>query len=66
MRAAAAVAEHYLRAGDRVGLVDLGQRYRLVPARNGRTQLVRMLDVLLDARPPAETASGPGRPPGSS
>ena len=36
VRAAAAVAEHYLRAGDRVGLVDLGQRYRVVPARAGR------------------------------
>jgi uncharacterized protein (DUF58 family) len=50
VRAAAAVAEHYLRAGDRVGLVDLGQRYRVVPARAGRGHLVRLLDVLLDAR----------------
>jgi uncharacterized protein (DUF58 family) len=50
VRAAAAVAEHYLRAGDRVGLVDLGQRYRQVPARTGRGHLVRLLDVLLDAR----------------
>jgi len=50
VRAAAAVAEHYLRAGDRVGLVDLGQRYRVVPALAGRRHLVRLLDVLLDAR----------------
>ena len=50
VRAAAAVAEHYLRAGDRVGLIDLGQRYRVVPARAGRGHLVRLLDVLLDAR----------------
>jgi uncharacterized protein (DUF58 family) len=50
VRAAAAIAEHYLRAGDRVGLLDLGQRYRPVPARTGRGHLVRLLDVLLDAR----------------
>ncbi|HVC73771.1 MAG TPA: DUF58 domain-containing protein [Mycobacteriales bacterium] len=51
VRAAAAVAEHYLRAGDRVGFVDLGRPQRPVPARNGRNHLVRMLDVLLDAKP---------------
>ncbi|HYT10561.1 MAG TPA: DUF58 domain-containing protein [Mycobacteriales bacterium] len=51
VRATAAIAEHYLRAGDRVGLVDLGQRYRPVPARNGRNHLVRILDVLLDTKP---------------
>jgi uncharacterized protein (DUF58 family) len=50
VRAAAAVAEHYLRAGDRVGFVDLGRPQRPVPARNGRNHLVRLLDVLLDAR----------------
>jgi len=58
VRAAAAVAEHYLRAGDRVALVDLGQRYRPVPARNGRAHLVRILDLLLDARPPHDTTRG--------
>jgi uncharacterized protein (DUF58 family) len=51
VRAAAAVAEHYLRAGDRVGLVDLGRPQRPVPARNGRNHMVRLLDVLLDAKP---------------
>jgi uncharacterized protein (DUF58 family) len=51
VRAAAAVAEHYLRAGDRVGFIDLGRPQRPVPARNGRNHLVRLLDVLLDARP---------------
>jgi uncharacterized protein (DUF58 family) len=51
VRAAAAVAEHYLRAGDRVGLVDLGRPQRPVPARNGRNHLIRLLDVLLDAKP---------------
>jgi uncharacterized protein (DUF58 family) len=51
VRAAAAVAEHYLRAGDRVGFIDLGRPQRPVPARNGRNHLVRLLDVMLDARP---------------
>jgi uncharacterized protein (DUF58 family) len=50
VRAAAAIAEHYLRAGDRVALVDLARPYRSVPARNGRGHLVRLLDVLVDAR----------------
>jgi uncharacterized protein (DUF58 family) len=51
VRAAAAIAEHYLREGDRVGLVDLGQYLRRVRAGNGRAHLVRILDVLLDVRP---------------
>ena len=51
VRAAAAVAEHYLRAGDRVALVDLARPYRAVPARNGRGHLVRLLDLLLDVSP---------------
>src|SRR6185503_21129303 len=50
VRAAAAIAEHYLRAGDRVGLIDLGNPQRRVPPRNGRSHLVRLLDVLMDAR----------------
>jgi uncharacterized protein (DUF58 family) len=54
VRAAAAVAEFYLRTGDRVGLVDLGNLQRRVPPRNGRNHLVRLLDVLLDARPNRE------------
>lgn len=71
VRAAAAVAEHYLRAGDRVGLVDLGQRFRTVPARGGRAHLVRLLDLLLDARaaddssrsaPPAAELTGRAGP----
>jgi uncharacterized protein (DUF58 family) len=63
VRAAAAVAEHYLRAGDRVGLIDLGQRYRVVPARAGRGHLVRLLDVLLDARS-ADEGGHPAPPAG--
>jgi uncharacterized protein (DUF58 family) len=51
VRAAGAIAEHYLRAGDRVALVDLARPGRAVPGRNGRSHLVRLLDVLMDARP---------------
>ena len=58
VRAAAAVAEHYLRAGDRVGLVDLSRPYRAVPARNGRGHLVRLLDVLVDAAPARPDSPG--------
>ncbi len=51
VRAAAAIAEHYLRHGDRVGLIDLGRvTARRVVAGNGRAHLVKLLDVLLDAR----------------
>jgi uncharacterized protein (DUF58 family) len=51
VRAGGAIAEHYLRAGDRVGLIDLGNPQRRVPPRNGRSHLVRLLDVLMDAKP---------------
>jgi uncharacterized protein (DUF58 family) len=54
VRSAAAIAEHYLRAGDRVGLLDLGSPQRRVPPRNGRNHLVRLMDVLMDARPRRE------------
>lgn len=51
VRAAAAVAEHYLRAGDRVGLQVLGAHLspRLAPAL-GSNQLRRLLDVLARVR----------------
>ncbi|MGI9093340.1 MAG: DUF58 domain-containing protein [Mycobacteriales bacterium] len=48
VRAAASISEHYLRNGDRVSLIDLGQHFRRVPAGAGRAHLVRLLDVLLD------------------
>jgi uncharacterized protein (DUF58 family) len=51
VRAAASIAEHYLRHGDRVGLLDLGQPLRRVRPGGGRAHLVRLFDVLLDARP---------------
>jgi uncharacterized protein (DUF58 family) len=59
VRAAAAIAEHYLRAGDRVGLVDLGNPQRRVPPRNGRSHLVRLLDVLMDAHPRRDQREDP-------
>lgn len=51
VRAAAAIGEHYLRAGDRVSLVDLGRRVRDVPAGSGRRHLRRLLEVLVTAEP---------------
>ena len=51
VRGAAAIGEHYLRAGDRVGLVDLGRRVRDVPAGSGRRHLRRLLEVLVAAQP---------------
>ena len=51
MRAAAAIAEHYLRSGDRVGLLDLGRRVRDIRAGSGRRHLRRILDALVVAEP---------------
>ena len=49
VRAAAAIAEHFLRSGDRVGLIDLGRRVRSVPVGSGRRHLRRLLDALVVA-----------------
>ncbi len=57
IRAAAAIAEHYLRAGDRVGLFDLGRRVHDVPVSGGRHQLRRVLEALVLAE-----ATGRHRP----
>ncbi len=51
VRAAAAVAEHYLRNGDRVRLVDTGGVIREVRAGSGRAHLRRILDALVHAEP---------------
>lgn len=51
VRAAAALGEHYLRAGDRVALADLGRRVRDVPAGSGGRHLRRLLEVLVSAEP---------------
>lgn len=51
VRAAAAIAEHYLRAGDRVGLLVLGARgLPQVAAAAGGNHLRRLLDVLARVR----------------
>jgi uncharacterized protein (DUF58 family) len=51
VRAAAAIGEHYLRTGDRVGLIDLGRRVRDIRAGSGRRHLRRLLDALVLAEP---------------
>ena len=51
VRAAAAIAEHYLLTGDRVALTDIGQRVRTVPVGSGRQHLRRVLDVLVASSP---------------
>jgi uncharacterized protein (DUF58 family) len=51
VRAAASIAEHYLRHGDRVGLIDITQAVRQVRPAAGRSHLIKLLDVLLDVAP---------------
>ena len=48
VHAAAAIAEHYLRAGDRVGILDDGQTMRTVLPSAGRAHLDRIIDALID------------------
>ncbi len=48
VRAAASIAEHYLHAGDRVGLLDTKWSLGIVPPGTGRRHLERILDVLVD------------------
>jgi uncharacterized protein (DUF58 family) len=62
VRAAAAVAEHYLRHGDRVRLSDTAAIVRSVRSGSGRGHLRRILDSLVDANPHAPTSGGPRRP----
>jgi len=50
VRAAGSIAEHYLRNGDRVGLLDLSRPGRPIRSRTGRNQLNRLVDVLLEVR----------------
>jgi len=49
VRAAASIAEHYLRHGDRVRLIDTGTAAGGVRAGSGRAHLRRILDVLVHA-----------------
>ena len=58
VHAAAALAEHYLRAGDRVGLIDDGPATRTVLPAAGRAHLDRIVDALIevDTTPGRRTA----------
>lgn len=47
VRAVASVAEHYLRQGDRVGLIDLGTLRRPVRLGSGRRHMLHLLAILL-------------------
>lgn len=57
VRAAAAIAEHYLQRGDRVSLVELGPGARRLRPASGRRQYLTVLEWLLDVR---VAPSGPG------
>jgi uncharacterized protein (DUF58 family) len=59
VRAAAAIAEHYLRQGDRVGLVEYSGRPRHLRVAGGRRHLYAALDWLLKTR----ASRGAGDPP---
>ncbi len=61
VRAAAGIAEHYLARGDRVGLVDYGGRFRVLPPAAGRAHRTRILDWLLDTAVDTRGAETPTR-----
>ena len=66
--AAASTARHYLDAGDRVGLEDLGRLRRPVPPAGGRRQLDRLVRRLALAQPvgePTERKRVPRLPSGA-
>ena len=51
VRAAAAIAEHYLHRGDRVSLLEYGPAARRLRAAAGRRQYLTVLEWLLEVRP---------------
>ncbi|GGN27634.1 uncharacterized protein (DUF58 family) [Actinoplanes campanulatus] len=51
VRAAAAIAEHYLHRGDRVSLLEYGATARRLRPASGRRQYLTVLEWLLDVRP---------------
>jgi uncharacterized protein (DUF58 family) len=51
VHAAAAVAEHYLHHGDRVGLLDHARPFHPLRPAAGRRQLDRVIEMLLDVAP---------------
>ncbi|MBG0563199.1 DUF58 domain-containing protein [Actinoplanes aureus] len=56
VRAAAAIAEHYLHRGDRVSLLEYGAAARRLRPASGRRQYLTVLEWLLDVRPdPVDT-----------
>lgn len=59
VRAAAAIAEHYLRQGDRVALLEYSGNPRYLRAASGRRQLQAVLEWLLQTR----TGAGAGDVP---
>ena len=58
VRAAAGIAEHYLRRGDRVGLLQYGGQIRQLRAASGRRHYMTTLEWLLDIAP-AQVADEP-------
>ncbi|GLY01091.1 MULTISPECIES: DUF58 domain-containing protein [Actinoplanes] len=50
VRAAAAIAEHYLHRGDRVSMLEYGATARRLRAASGRRQYLTVLEWLLDVR----------------
>ncbi len=57
VRASAALTEHYLSVGDRVGAVSYGARLRFLRPAGGATQLRRVMQLLLDAESRADGAA---------
>jgi uncharacterized protein (DUF58 family) len=51
VRAAAAIAEHYLQRGDRVSMLEYGPAARRLRPASGRRQYLTVLEWLLDVRP---------------
>jgi uncharacterized protein (DUF58 family) len=60
VRAAAAIAEHYLRQGDRVSLIEYSGHPRHLRASSGRRQLRLVTEWLMATR----ATAGSGEPPG--
>jgi uncharacterized protein (DUF58 family) len=59
VRAAAAICDHYLRQGDRVGMVEYSGRPRYLRAASGRRQLTTALEWLLETRAVAGAGGTP-------
>ena len=51
VRASAAIAEHYLKRGDRVSLLEYGAKARRLRPATGRRQYLTVLEWLLDVKP---------------